>query len=568
MANSKYSLLKINVCGGGARRGGAGRGLTGSLYLTSFARSLDSEYRGAELSVLACAPHLVTVETPSCLKPRACEACRGRVEARRKSSPSTHLTFTFTTKIMDDPRFNTKGKRKKARVEILTKPHAKEGNYLEKVDARKVNLPIVNMWIEKKLNALLGFEDEVLVGMVQNQLEEGSESGNKLDAADLEITLTGFLEENAPIFVCELWQLLTDAQKQKSGVPTKILEEKKAELRKARERGHDGCDSGRGNRGLREEDRGRRGEQGGYRSRDRRDESQGRRDDRRDYRRDDRRDHRRDDRRDYTGRNRGSRDRDHAPRDRSDGGRGRENGGRPGPKMLGKPMEPRGIDNRPAWMSDERATANDGTKSSTAAESAVATNKDVASDLLAQARKKAMAAAAAAATTTVAPEAPAEADVKPSRSGKSRWGNAREQSSDTKTSFGSAVPAITAAVVTAAPVAPVPSAARVSVSVAKAVDATAAAPGLSEDGERVNKQKREGKERKEKKDKKHKKKHKKEKKEKKEKKSKKRKREDGEGGGSSRAIAAPKAPGADAARRRINNVQAMISSMGMSRSGK
>ena len=44
--------------------------------------------------------------------------------------------------------------------------------------------------------------------------------------------MTGFLYgKNARIFMGELWEMLTSAQDNTSGIPTILLEEKKAEIR-------------------------------------------------------------------------------------------------------------------------------------------------------------------------------------------------------------------------------------------------------------------------------------------------------------------------------------------------
>lgn len=48
----------------------------------------------------------------------------------------------------------------------------------------------------------------------------------------MQINLTGFLNgKNARVFMEELWDLLVSAQSNPSGIPTKLLEAKKVELR-------------------------------------------------------------------------------------------------------------------------------------------------------------------------------------------------------------------------------------------------------------------------------------------------------------------------------------------------
>jgi len=96
----------------------------------------------------------------------------------------------------------------------------------------------------------------------------------------MQINLTGFLIKDTPVFMEALWKLLLEAQEDVTGVPRTFVEQKKEEMRKAREgdtraiderdrrarldemqfRGGGGRGDGRGGRG-----RGRgRGGRGGY----------------------------------------------------------------------------------------------------------------------------------------------------------------------------------------------------------------------------------------------------------------------------------------------------------------
>jgi serine/arginine repetitive matrix protein 1 len=47
----------------------------------------------------------------------------------------------------------------------------------------------------------------------------------------MQINLTGFLEAEAAPFMQALWTLLVSAQNEVGGIPTEILEKKKAELK-------------------------------------------------------------------------------------------------------------------------------------------------------------------------------------------------------------------------------------------------------------------------------------------------------------------------------------------------
>jgi hypothetical protein len=51
------------------------------------------------------------------------------------------------------------------------------------------------------------------------------------DPKVMQINLTGFLESAAAPFMTSLWTLLVSAQNEIGGIPTEILEKKKAELK-------------------------------------------------------------------------------------------------------------------------------------------------------------------------------------------------------------------------------------------------------------------------------------------------------------------------------------------------
>ena len=53
------------------------------------------------------------------------------------------------------------------------------------------------------------------------------------NAKDMQINMTGFLNaKNAQHFMAELWDLLTSAQDNISGIPARFLEQKKEEIKK------------------------------------------------------------------------------------------------------------------------------------------------------------------------------------------------------------------------------------------------------------------------------------------------------------------------------------------------
>ncbi|KAJ8693724.1 hypothetical protein PTI98_008696 [Pleurotus ostreatus] len=103
----------------------------------------------------------------------------------------------------------------------------------KKVDMRKVNLEVIRPWVAKKVTELVGFEDEVVVEYAMGLLEDQKQSFP--DPKKMQINLTGFLTKDTPAFMLALWKLLLEAQEEVSGVPRTFLEEKKEEMRKARE---------------------------------------------------------------------------------------------------------------------------------------------------------------------------------------------------------------------------------------------------------------------------------------------------------------------------------------------
>ncbi|CAK5284316.1 unnamed protein product [Mycena citricolor] len=103
-------------------------------------------------------------------------------------------------------------------------------NFESKVDMRKVNLNVIRPWIAKKIVELVGFEDDILIGYALELLDEPAPDPRKL-----QLSLQAFLNKDAPTFMAALWSLLIEAQSEVTGVPRTFVEEKKEELRRARE---------------------------------------------------------------------------------------------------------------------------------------------------------------------------------------------------------------------------------------------------------------------------------------------------------------------------------------------
>ncbi|GAM82629.1 hypothetical protein ANO11243_006110 [Dothideomycetidae sp. 11243] len=96
----------------------------------------------------------------------------------------------------------------------------------QKVDTSKINVDIIKSWAAAELANILGFDDDVVTGLLFDLLE----SGKNPDIKSLQLQLGGFLGKDAPEFCKTLWNLCLSAQDGPSGVPQQLLEAKKAEL--------------------------------------------------------------------------------------------------------------------------------------------------------------------------------------------------------------------------------------------------------------------------------------------------------------------------------------------------
>ena len=78
-----------------------------------------------------------------------------------------------------------------------------------RIDVKKIDRNATNLWISAKLTELLGTEDEILEGMVQNSLDGTKE----LDPKTMIIELHTFLSDQSEVFVTELWTFLVNQNK-------------------------------------------------------------------------------------------------------------------------------------------------------------------------------------------------------------------------------------------------------------------------------------------------------------------------------------------------------------------
>ncbi|KAK5109774.1 hypothetical protein LTR62_006506 [Meristemomyces frigidus] len=95
-----------------------------------------------------------------------------------------------------------------------------------KVDMTKVNIPVIKKWVSDGIEKILGIDDDVVTDTIFN-LIEGPKYPN---IKELQISLNGFLDKDAPKFCADLWKLCLSAQDNPQGIPKELLEAKKMEL--------------------------------------------------------------------------------------------------------------------------------------------------------------------------------------------------------------------------------------------------------------------------------------------------------------------------------------------------
>ena len=99
------------------------------------------------------------------------------------------------TSIAQDGRFSNKEKKL-----LKTRKWPKEFN--KKVDLSKVEMSVIEKWIEDKIEDILGFDDEIVVNLAVAELTKKNEKG--ICPKRIQLNLTGFLEKRTPEFMKEL----------------------------------------------------------------------------------------------------------------------------------------------------------------------------------------------------------------------------------------------------------------------------------------------------------------------------------------------------------------------------
>lgn len=84
-----------------------------------------------------------------------------------------------------------------------------------KVNFRKVNMNVIQRWINERVIQLTGVDDDITVNTIINFLQAPD-----VNPKQMQISVGAVLSSNAGKFMEELWSLLVDAQNQPGGVPS------------------------------------------------------------------------------------------------------------------------------------------------------------------------------------------------------------------------------------------------------------------------------------------------------------------------------------------------------------
>ena len=111
------------------------------------------------------------------------------------------MAYTGTS-ITQDGRFSNKEKK-------LLRTRQWPDCFDRKVNIAKVEMNVIEKWINDKVEEILGFEDEIVVNLAVAELTTDQENG--ICPKKIQLNLTGFLEKHTPEFMRELWMLLLEA---------------------------------------------------------------------------------------------------------------------------------------------------------------------------------------------------------------------------------------------------------------------------------------------------------------------------------------------------------------------
>lgn len=103
---------------------------------------------------------------------------------------------------------------------------SKEGKFSPILDAKvnfkKVNMAVIQRWINGRVIQLTGSENDIAVNTIVNILQAADVNPKRM-----QISVAAFLAKNSKLFMEELWTLLVDAQNQSNGIPLKLAAKEK-----------------------------------------------------------------------------------------------------------------------------------------------------------------------------------------------------------------------------------------------------------------------------------------------------------------------------------------------------
>eukprot|EP00494_Astrolonche_serrata_P026317 UN26578 len=99
-----------------------------------------------------------------------------------------------------------------------------------RIDMTNIKFDTFKQWIALKVEAIIGIDDDILVGTIINFMEKERFP----DPRVLYITLVPFLETKVRGFMKQLWNLLTSAQENGTGVPQEMIDAVKKENQEKR----------------------------------------------------------------------------------------------------------------------------------------------------------------------------------------------------------------------------------------------------------------------------------------------------------------------------------------------
>jgi PWI domain len=126
-------------------------------------------------------------------------------------------------------------------------------NYSSKLNLKRINKPILQLWITNEITSLLGFEDEIVTNTVINlfglstldNVASNADDNNNIssqqmnemiDPKQAHVVLSGFFNDDVAFQFCiKLWDYMIDASQQATGIPRQIIEAKKLQLQQEKE---------------------------------------------------------------------------------------------------------------------------------------------------------------------------------------------------------------------------------------------------------------------------------------------------------------------------------------------